>query len=93
MTFMPVMWTVWGVLVLTAAILHVYRGSLTKDEADQIFLDDSFEQEKATQAAIVARVNKVEPILKLSYWLVAAMSVVVIVYYVRDILIQLDMLH
>jgi len=93
MTFMPVMWTVWGVLVVTAAILHVYRGSLTKDEADQIFLDDSFEQEKATQAAIVARVNKVEPILKLSYWLVAAMSVIVIAYYVRDILIQLDMLH
>jgi hypothetical protein len=93
MTFMPVMWTVWGVLVATAALLHVYRGSLMKDEEDQIFLDDSFEHEKLAQAAIVARVNKVEPILKIAYWLVAAMTIVVVVYYIRDILVQLDVFH
>jgi hypothetical protein len=93
MTFMPVMWTVWGVLVATAALLHVYRGSLMKDEEDQIFLDDSFEHEKLAQAAIVARVNKIEPILKIAYWLVAAMTIVVVVYYIRDILVQLDVFH
>jgi hypothetical protein len=93
MTFMPVMWTVWGVLVGAAALLHVYRGSLTKDEEDQIFLDDSFEHEKLAQAAIVARVNKVEPVLKIAYWLVAAMTLVVVVYYIRDILVQLDVFH
>ena len=93
MTFLPVMWTVWGVFALSAALLHVYRGSLMKDEEDQIFLDDSFNHEKDAQAAIVARVNKVEPILRASYWLVAAMTVVVIAYYVRDILVQLDILR
>lgn len=93
MTFMPVMWTVWGVVVAAAALLHVYRGSLMRDEEDQIFLDDSFEHEKVAQAAIVARVNRVEPILRVSYWLVAAMTVVVIAYYIRDILLQLDILH
>ena len=93
MTFMPVMWSVWGLLVLTAALLHVYRGSLAKDEEDQIFLDDSFEHEKLAQAAIVARVNKVEPLLRVAYYLVAAMTVVVIGYYVHDILLQLDILH
>ncbi len=93
MTFLPVMWTVWGVLVAAAAILHVYRGSLMKDEADQIFLDDSFDQEKAAQAAIVAKVNKVEPVLKTAYWLVAAMTAFVVVYYVRDILMQLGVMR
>ena len=93
MTFMPVMWTVWGVVVLAAALLHVYRGSLMKDEEDQIFLDDSFEHERSAQAAIVARVNRVEPILKVSYWLVAAVTVIVIAYYVRDIMVQLDVIH
>lgn len=93
MTFLPVMWTVWGVLVVAAALLHIYRGSLMKDEEDQIFLDDSFEHERSAQAAIVAKVNKVEPMLKVSYWLVAAMSVFVVLYYVRDILTQLDILH
>lgn len=92
MTFMPVMWVVWSLLVLVMAGLYLYRSTLTRDEEDQIFLDDSFDHERNAQAAIVAKVNKVEPVLKLAYWLVAAMTVVVIVYYVRDILVHLDIL-
>jgi len=87
------MWTVWGVLVVCAAILHVYRGSIAQNEEDQIFLDESFDHERLAQAAIVAKVNKVEPVLKVAYWLVAAMTVVVVLYYVRDILVQLDVLR
>ena len=93
MTLMPVMWTVWGALVVLAAALHIYRGSLTKDEEDQIFLDDSFSHEKAAQAVIIAKVKKVEPALKVAYWLVAAMTAIVIAYYVRDILVQLEIIH
>ncbi len=92
MTFMPVMWVVWSLLVLVMAGLHIYRSNLTKDEEDQIFLDDSFDHERNAQAAIVAKVNKVEPILKVAYWLVAAMTVIVIAYYVRDILVHLNIL-
>ena len=93
MVFMPVMWTVWGVLVVAAAILHIYRENLSKNEENQIFLDDSFDNEKNAQAVIVAKVNRVEPILKLTYWLVAAMTAVVIFYYVHDILAQLGIMH
>ena len=93
MTFLPVMWTIWGLLVLAAASLHIYRGSLSKNEENQIFLDDSFEHEKNAQAAIVAKVNKVEPVLKIAYWLVTAMTIFVIAYYVHDILAQLGILH
>jgi hypothetical protein len=92
MTFMPVMWVVWSLLVLVMAGLYLYRSSLTKDEEDQIFLDDSFDHERNAQAAIVAKVNKLEPVLKLAYWLVAAMTLVVIVYYVRDILVHLNII-
>lgn len=92
MTFMPVMWVVWGALVVVMAGLHVYLSSLTKDEEDQIFLDDSFEQEKSAQAAIVAKATKVEPVLRVAQWLVVAMTVVVIVYYVRDILVRLNII-
>lgn len=93
MTFMPVMWTVWSALVVVAAALHIYRGSLMRDEEDQIFLDDSFDQEKAAQAVIVAKVNRIEPALKAAYWLVAAMTAVVIAYYVWDILAQLGVIR
>lgn len=92
MTIVPVMWSVWGALVVVMAALHIYRSSLTRDEEGQIFLDDSFEQEKTAQAAIVARVNKVEPILRIAQWLVVAMTVLVVAYYVRYFLVQLNLI-
>ena len=93
MTLVPIMWTVWGTLVVLMAALHLYRSSLEKNEDDQIFLDDSFEHEKAEQIAIVARVHKIEPALRVAQWLVAAMTVVVAVYYIHDILLQLNIIH
>ena len=93
MTFVPVMWIVWGAIVVLMVGLHVYRSSLEKDEEDQLFLDDSFEHVRAANAAIVARSTRVEPLVTVSHWLVAAISVVVIVYYVWDILRQLDVIH
>lgn len=93
MTLVPVMWSVWCALVIIMAALHIYRSSLARDEDGQIFLDDSFDHEKTAQAAIVAKVNKVEPILKVAQWLVLAMTVVVLVYYVHDILVHLGVMN
>ena len=92
MTMVPVMWTIWSALVVVMAALYIYRSSLTRDEEDQIFLDDSFEHHKTAQAAIVARVTKVEPVIRVSQGLVIAMTVVVLAYYVRDILVHLNIL-
>jgi hypothetical protein len=85
MTFVPLMWSVWGVLVVLTAALFVYRGNLQKDEEDQIFLDDSFEHEKAAQSAIIAKVNKIQPLLRLAMWLVGIASAFVVVYYCYDV--------
>jgi hypothetical protein len=88
-----VLWSVWAAFVLFMAILYIYRSSLTRDEEDQIFLDESFDQEKALQAVIASKVGKIEPLLRISRWLVVAMSCVVVVYYIRDILVQLNVIH
>lgn len=88
MTFVPVMWSVWIVLVVIMAALFVYRSSLTKDEEDQIFLDDSFDHEKNAQAAIVAKVNRIQPYVRISLWSVGIASVVVIGYYLMDFINQ-----
>ena len=93
MTFVPIMWIVWSAIVVVMVGLHVYRSNLEKDEEDQIFLDDSFEQERNAQAAIIARANKVEPLVKISDWLVAGMSAVVILYYVHQFLVNLNIMH
>lgn len=88
MTIVPVMWVVWSMLVLFTAALYIYRSNLTRDEEDQIFLDDSFEHEKAAQAAIMTKVNKVQPLLRVSLWLVGVASLFVIGYYIIDIFNQ-----
>lgn len=88
MSIVPIMWAVWGLLVLITAALYLYRSNLSRDEEDQIFLDDSFEHEKANQAAIIAKVEKVQPLLKVSLWLVGLATAFVVVYYVLDIVHQ-----
>jgi hypothetical protein len=87
------MWSIWGAFVALMLSLHVYRGALEKNEDDQIFLDDSFDHERAAQMAIVAKVQKVEPALRIAKWLALAMTLVVIAYYIRDILLQLNVIH
>ena len=88
MTMVPLMWSVWGALVLLFMALYLYRSRLTRDEEDQIFLDDSFDHEKNAQAAILAKVHKIEPVLRISMGLAAAATLFVIIYYMMDIIRQ-----
>ena len=85
MSFMPMLWTVWVVLVAITAALQVYKMSLERDEEDQIFLDDSFSQEKKAQEEIVAKVNRVVPISRSFIFASAGVTVVIIGYYLWDI--------
>jgi hypothetical protein len=82
--FVPIMWSVWGVLVVLVLALKIYSGRLSRDEDDQIILDDSFDRMRAEQAAIVAKVHKIEPISRIALWVAAAMTIVVIAYYAID---------
>ncbi len=81
-------WSVFGLCVLFTIFMHMYRARLTRDEEDQIFLDDSFSHERTQQAAIAARVEKIEPMVKASVWLAGAATILVIAYYIWDILNQ-----
>jgi len=88
MTIVPIMWSVWGVLVLLLVVLKMYNSRLTRDEDDQIILDDSFNNVKEEQAALMAKIHKVEPLVRVALGLVAAASLFVIGYYVVDVLNQ-----
>ena len=88
MGFVPVMWTVWGVLVLVLVALYVYRAKLTQDEDDQLILDESFDNVKNEQAEIIAKVNKIEPMVRILKWAVALATVSVLAYYIWDIIAQ-----
>jgi len=66
----------------------LYRSRVTKDEEDQLFLDDSFSHEKAAQAAIAERAAKVQPMVKGSEILAGVATLFVIGYFVVDVINQ-----
>ena len=85
MPFVPVMWSVWGFTILVLAIMFLYRSRLTRDEEDQIFLDDSFSHERTAQQAIIAKVNKVQPLIRISQIVAGVATLFVIGYYPMDV--------
>ncbi len=88
MPFVPVMWSVWGFTVLVLVVMFLYRSRLTRDEEDQIFLDDSFSHERTAQQAIIARVNKVQPLIRISEIVAAVATLFVLGYYIMDVVNQ-----
>lgn len=83
--FVPIMWSVWGAIVLVLIALKIYNGRLTRDEDDQLILDDSFDHVRNEQASIVAKAHRIEPITRVTMWVAVAASAVVLGYYLFDI--------
>jgi hypothetical protein len=84
----PVMWSVWGVLVIIMLALKLYNGRLTRDEDDHLVLDSAFDNLRAEQAAMLEKVHRIEPLRKASLWLAVAATVFVLGYYAMDVLSQ-----
>ena len=62
----PLGWmaTVWGVLTGVLVILLIYRSTLTMQEDDQLFLDDTKSSMEQEQAELMSKVNKLNPFVK-----------------------------
>jgi len=88
MGIVPVMWLVWGALVVLLIALKMYNSRLTRDEDDQIILDDSFNSVKSEQAALMSKIHRLEPLTRVAMVLVGAATLFVIGYYVMDIVNQ-----
>jgi hypothetical protein len=76
---MSIMWPlgiVCGVLLTVFIILLIYRSTLTMQEDDQLFLGESESHMEKEQIEIMAKVNKITPVVK---WLGAASGVLILV--------------
>ena len=62
----PLMWLgiAWGVLTAVLIILLIYRSTLTMQEDDQLFLDESASAMAQEQTELMAKVNKITPLVK-----------------------------
>ena len=86
--FATVMMIVWGALVVITAALMLYRGKLQGNEMDQISLDETFAKENAENEVIAAKINKVQPAIRVLGWLVTVVTVIVVVYWLWDFISQ-----
>lgn len=84
MSAMPILWIVWAGITAIMLILLGYRGTLTRYEEDQLFLDDAGDRQKTEQSAIIAKVDKIQPWVRLSIAATCVMSAFVIGFYVWD---------
>ena len=88
MSFMPFMWIIWAVFTATLLVLLLYRGTLTRYEEDQIFLDDSSNMQQQEQSAIVRKVQRMQPALRIAIGATCVMSVAILGIYIWDALKQ-----
>jgi hypothetical protein len=83
-----ILWSIWGVVLVGYIVVRLYVMGLSRDEDDQLVLQESLSHVQAEQAIIVSRLNKVAPIQRSLMWGVIGMTVIVIGYYVFDMIRQ-----
>jgi Tfp pilus assembly protein PilN len=66
----------WGVLTVVLIVLLIYRSTLTMQEDDQLYLSDSESHMQKEQTEILAKVNRINPLVR---WLGASSAVLALV--------------
>lgn len=56
---------VWAVITVALIIVLIYRSTLSMHEDDQLFLDESTANVRAEQEALLKRMNKITPLVRI----------------------------
>jgi hypothetical protein len=64
MTPMAGLLIAWGILTTILIVLMIYKSTLTMHEDDSIFLSETESQMEKEQVEILAKVNKITPMIK-----------------------------
>jgi GTPase Era involved in 16S rRNA processing len=54
----------WGAVTTVMVILLIYRGTLTMHEDDQLFLDEAESAMQQEQAALLSKIDKLQPYVR-----------------------------
>ena len=84
MSAMPVLWIVWAGVCAIMLILLGYRGTLTRYEEDQIFLDEAGTHQEREQNAILNKVQKIQPYVRAAIAATCVLSACIVGIYVWD---------
>ena len=84
----PVMWVAWGALLLVFIAFRVYVSRISRNEDDQLVLQDSSDHLRKEQEAIAVRLQKTRPVGNTILGLLCVMTVCVAGYYLLDMVHQ-----
>lgn len=85
---MIVVWIVWAALGLTLLVLIMYRASITRYEEDQLFLDDASERQHKEQDALLKKVKRIEPVIRIFGGAEGLVTLGIVAFYLMDALRQ-----
>jgi len=84
MSPMIILWIVWAGVLAILLILLAYRGTLTRYEEDQLFLDEAGDHQKQEQNELLAKVNKIQPFVRIAIGATSVLSACILGIYVWD---------
>jgi sensor domain CHASE-containing protein len=84
MHVIPVLWIVWGVFAAILLALLRYRGTITRYEDDQLFLDDISERQHKENDAIIRKLNTIQPFLRVFTGVTSILTATIIGIYAWD---------
>ena len=87
---LPILWIVWGGVAVVLMILLGYRGTLTRYEEDQIFLDEAGKHHEMEQSAIAHKLHKIEPFVRGAVGAACVLSACILAMYLWDAVKQLS---
>jgi hypothetical protein len=90
MELMRVLVIAWGAIGAMLLVLLGYRGTLTRYEEDQIFLTDAVSVESQQQLDIQRKLLKIRPLLVGMLWAIGALTAVILVIFVKDMVAHLS---
>ena len=84
MHFIPTLWIVWAGCAVCLLSLLLYRGTITRYEDDQLFLDDVNERQHQENDAIIRKLNKIQPFLRVCTGVTSVLTAAIIGLYAWD---------
>lgn len=84
MSAMLALWIVWAGVLAILLVLLAYRGTLTRYEEDQLFLDDAGDHQKKEQTEILVKVNKIQPFVRIATGATCVLSACILGIYIWD---------
>ena len=84
MHVVPFLWIVWAVFAAILLTLLLYRGTITRYEDDQLFLDDISERQHKENDAIIHKLAVIQPYLKVFTGVTSILTAAIIGIYAWD---------